>query len=397
MRPIIYISTFFPKESCDATLNKMNSAANISASAFSYSLLSGLAKAVASHLYVINVPPTGPYPFNYKNIMSHKSYTEEYGVEVESIGGLNLYGVQNFSITANIYRSLLQLNIGDADIIVYSANISLLKAAVLYKDKFKDTHITLVVPDLYEDINNNSWLHKSFKEMFLGSFDKLCTFVDAYVLLTPQMIERMPVKRPFCVVEGIYNPSECRNNGSDTGRFTILYTGMLYEKFGVKNLIDAVCSLTIPNIELVICGSGDLEQYIIRKASVDKRIVFLGVIPRDQVLALQSNASLLVNPRQPNGDFTRYSFPSKNIEYLASGVPTLIYELEGIPIEYYRYCFHLSPEEKNVNDLMNKIIDIYNTPKMFRQNLAEQAQKFIYSKKNSHEQCKKIINLINQI
>ena len=38
-----------------------------------------------------------------------------------------------------------------------------------------------------------------------------------------------------------------------------------------------------------------------------------------------------VNPRQNNEEFTKYSFPSKTMEYLASGVPVVAYKLDGIP------------------------------------------------------------------
>ena len=129
----------------------------------------------------------------------------------------------------------------------------------------------------------------------------------------------------------------------------------------------------------------------------DSRIEYLGIVPREKVLQLQSEASLLVNPRQPNGGFTRYSFPSKNIEYLASGTPTLIYELEGIPQEYYQYCYHLSAEEKSVKAFAGKITEIYHTSKEEREKLANDAQQFIFSQKNAPAQCEIIIRLIDSL
>ena len=44
------------------------------------------------------------------------------------------------------------------------------------------------------------------------------------------------------------------------------------------------------------------------------------------------------------------------MEYLASGIPTLIYKLPGIPDEYYQYCFSL--EDLGVEALANKMMDI---------------------------------------
>lgn len=394
MRPIIYLSTFFPPQRPELQKN-MKSAANISASAFSYSMLMGLVATAKERLVVINTPLTGPYPIDFKEIASRGGIFTEYGVPVKSIGAFNLYGLQGSSICRNLVREMVGMKAGVSDILVYSIQLPLLEAAVKYKKKNPGSRIILVVPDLYEDLCGESKLKKKVKSLLFGDYNKLSKEVDGYVLLTPLMIERMPEKKPFCVVEGIYNPTEKRQKKKEGENFTILYTGMLYEKFGVKNLVDAVHSLEMKDIRLKLCGSGELVEYI--KTINDSRIEYLGIVPREKVLQLQSETSLLVNPRQPNGGFTRYSFPSKNIEYLASGTPTLIYELEGIPQEYYQYCYHLSSEEKSVKAFARKITEIYHTSKEEREKLANDAQQFIFSQKNAPAQCEKIIRLIDSL
>ena len=376
----------------------MRSAANISASAFSYSLLSGLAANIGRELSVVNNVPTGPYPIRYKRLYTNGFCSEECGIEVTSVGSFNLYSFQGSSVCNSIYKTLVRLNKGKAVILVYSFQLPLLNAAIKYKRHHKGTKIVLVVPDLFEDINTKSSFRKGIKRLLFGDISKICVDIDGYVLLTEQMIDRMPVRKPYCVVEGIYNPSEKRViTTRKTGSFTILYTGMLYEKFGVKNLIDAVSSLDTLDIRLQLCGSGDLVDYIKEKSIKDPRIEFKGIVPRERVLELQCEASLLVNPRQPNGGFTRYSFPSKNIEYLASGTPTLLYELEGIPQEYYHYCYHLSASQSRVDDLAEMIKRIYDTPLEERTALAKKAQNFIFTEKNAPTQCAKIIHFIENL
>lgn len=393
MTPIIYLSTFFPPRCLDILQYNMKSAANISASAFSYSLLMGLVANNRDNLSVINTPLTGPYPIDYKKYSSSGIITNEYGIDVQSIGMCNFYGIQGISISRRLVRAIKKVSDGKADIIVYSIQLPILRAAVIYKKQNPGSRIFLVVPDLFEDLGGNSHIKKAIKSLLFGDYNKLCQDVDAYVLLTPLMIERMSVRRPYCVVEGIYNPSEKRQAVEGKNGFTILYTGMLYEKFGVKNLIDAVHSLEEKDVKLKLCGSGELVDYI--NSINDTRIEYLGVVPREKVLQMQSEASLLINPRQPNGGFTRYSFPSKNIEYLASGTPTLIYELEGIPSEYFDYCYHLSEKERSVEDLRRMIEYIYMTPEKERTELAAKAKEFILVKKNAPAQAKKIIDFIN--
>ena len=317
-------------------------------------------------------------------------------MRVHSIGMCNLYGIQGMSMSRNASAAIKKEEVGDADILIYSIQLPLLKAAVQYKKQYKKSRIILIVPDLLEDISNPNSAATKVKTALLGDFAQLCQSVDAYVLLTEQMMERMPVKRPYCVVEGIYNPAERRDAGNaQSDVFTVFYSGMLYERFGVKNLIDALGYLNMPDLRLQLCGSGDLEDYIREKAATDPRIEYLGIVPRDRALQLQCNASLLVNPRQPNGGFTRYSFPSKNIEYLASGVPALLYELEGIPQEYFNYCYHLPADRCGAEELAKEIAEIYHAPAPERMELAKRAQAFIATRKNAAVQCAKIVELMD--
>ena len=49
-----------------------------------------------------------------------------------------------------------------------------------------------------------------------------------------------------------------------------------------------------------------------------------------------------VNPRPGAADFTRYSFPSKTLEYLDAGKPVLAYRNDGIPPEYDEHLLYIS-------------------------------------------------------
>ena len=104
---------------------------------------------------------------------------------------------------------------------------------------------------------------------------------------------------------------------------------------------------------------------------------------------------LLVNPRTPEGDFTKYSFPSKNMEYLASGVPALLYRLPGIPDEYYEYCFSLS--ETGVEALRDMLENIISRTEDELEQMGRKARQFILNDKNPQKQVEKIIDLISVI
>ena len=124
------------------------------------------------------------------------------------------------------------------------------------------------------------------------------------------------------------------------GSKTIVYTGTLATKYGVLDLVRAFRLLKDQDCNLIICGSGDADSEIKDYAAADSRIRFLGIVHNELAKTLQNEATVLVNPRKPEGEYTAYSFPSKTMEYLETGNIVVSYRLPGIPKEYEgKICF----------------------------------------------------------
>ena len=399
MKNIIYISSFLPKDIKEEIASKMKNYNFNSADAFSRSFFSGFVENLGGAFSCINILPLGVYPtFNrLKYFKGYKSY--ENGVCINSISYSTIKGYIYYSIFKNLYKELKRNIRRDTEnvFIVYSINIPALKAIIEFKERFSpNSKIILIVPDLLEHMANTKLSRIKMKLMHGVNdyFEK----IDGYVLLTEFMKEKIHTDKPFCVIEGIYNNNEDRKiyiNNSD--KKTIFYSGMLYVKYGVKNLIDAFTQIHDKNYRLQICGCGELEDYIKHIALTDNRIEFLGLIPREETLKLQSEADLLVNPRQPVEEFTKYSFPSKNIEYLVSGTPVLIYELDGIPKEYYNYCFHIDRKHIECYYLTKEIKRILSKPEEELRLMGDKARNYILNEKNCKKQVQKIVQLINHI
>ena len=224
--------------------------------------------------------------------------------------------------------------------------------------------------------------------------------MDGYVLLSKYMVEMLPVgNKPWTIVEGIFNDNEKIFSKDLTGKInnikTIFYSGTLAKRYGIQNLVEAFSLIKNPNIRLIICGAGDSEKVIQQYSQKDNRIIYKGQILREEVMKYQKQSTLLINPRTPEGEFTKYSFPSKTMEYLASGTPTLLYKLPGIPEEYYHYCFTI--EHLGVEFLKKKIEEILMMDMDQLRDFGSNARKFILEKKNPIEQAKKIVQLIMRI
>jgi glycosyltransferase involved in cell wall biosynthesis len=88
-------------------------------------------------------------------------------------------------------------------------------------------------------------------------------------------------------------------------------------------LVHAFIDANVGNSELHLYGDGDFADELEEIARNNERIKYFGVKPNDYVVAEQLKVILLVNPRPTNEEYTRYSFPSKNMEYMVSGTPVL--------------------------------------------------------------------------
>lgn len=396
---IVYCSNFFQPSQYDFFAKNNKNFNPYSAHNLSFAIFEGLSQLLNyEELSVINIPPIGFFPKLSSVPIVSPSLDTLRGITIRSLGYKNFYLYQHYDIYKQFCKILEQQKInGKCVYLVYGICFPLLKALLKFKKNNSNIKIVLIIPDFIEDMYQTS-LKNRIRFAIQGPIQSIYEEIDGYVLLTEQMTDKVGKEKPYCVVEGVYNSQEERINCSKSNspkRF--FYSGMLFEKFGVKNMIDAFCQLTNPNLRLQVCGCGDLEEYIKEKAAEDMRIEFLGMLPRTDVLELQSKATILVNPRQPVGDFTKYSFPSKTIEYMASGTPLLMYKLPGIPEEYYEYCYWLDNEHLTVFDLKEKMQQLLDTPLSDLIKKGRDAKDFILNKKNSKEQCKKIVRVIEQL
>lgn len=217
---------------------------------------------------------------------------------------------------------------------------------------------------------------------------------DGYILLTPYMNEIVnQKKRPYMVMEGI--ASKIENLEASERRKAILYAGGLTEDNGIKILLEGFVKLNRSDIELWICGEGPLEKVIREYADNYKNILFWGVVSNEKVQLLERQAMLLISPRLSNNIFTKYSFPSKTIEYMSTGTPTVLTKLAGIPDEYFNYVYVLKEETaQGVEQMISGILE--QSPEE-RSRIGIEAQKFVLQRKNSSAQAKKVIQFMKRI
>ncbi|MBE6242657.1 MAG: glycosyltransferase family 4 protein [Bacteroidales bacterium] len=402
---IIMVGGIFPPQIYQDIVYNSVGCVQYAADALQKAIIYGLA-ANKMDFTLVNAPFVGSYPKRYK-VPYIESFSFNYEtlyatVNAKNVGFCNLSVIKLVSRYHTMKRELIKHIKSSGDkgntLLIYSVHSPFLKACVEVKKRFPSTRIALIVPDLPEYMSDDKSLVRKLASYVNESLlDRLYKYVDGYVLLSKYMCDRLPVgKKPWTVVEGVYDSvNEIEPLQHKTCVRYILYTGTLAARYGIQTLVKAFAGISDPSVRLYICGEGDSRPMIEEWTCKDSRIIYKGQVTREEALMLQKNATLLVNPRTPEGDFTKYSFPSKNMEYLASGVPTLLYRLPGIPEEYYEYCFNLS--ETGVEALRDMLEDVIARSEEELEQMGRKARQFILNDKNPQKQVKKIIDLISVI
>lgn len=384
---------------------------------------------------VLNMPGVGAYPFLYRSPFYKGSGTsiskDGLDVLVNDLGFCNIvYLKRHFKYRTlckairKVFHRKTEMVAEDSScnsredlsnepiVITYGIDESCLRALYRLRSEGYGFTSVLIVPDLEgmtEKVNHPLYriadrknTHTPFKA------------VDGFVFISPFMVERLQTEgKPWIVVEGLYAaensllpyPLKCKcedipssiSLNSEKSNFYpqlsgnyIMYSGELSERNGILRLLKAFSMIEDKNLKLVFSGGGECGQDIKQAALADRRIVYTGQIAHEYVLFLQRQAMMLVNPRLPLETFTRYSFPSKTLEYLASGVPVIMYNLDTLPDEYRSVC--LFPKDFSIEALRDSICSVAAMSSGQRNEIGGRGQKMILQHKNAAIQSRKILD-----
>lgn len=180
---------------------------------------------------------------------------------------------------------------------------------------------------------------------------KLMPRFDGLMVVNQRIIEDFAPQAPFIRLEGGVPESILQHTANlpaaldrAGASFTIVATGTFNEANGFMDILEAFSLLRGDGYRLRIAGTGPLEGVIKQAVEQDSRIEYYGYLSFEQVLALYSTADVLVNMRLTERINTNYFFPSKTLEYLASGVPVITTCTGHIAEAYSDFAFLLRDE-----------------------------------------------------
>lgn len=225
-------------------------------------------------------------------------------------------------------------------------------------------------------------------------------FFDGLVVLTDAISEDFAPKVKAIKVEGGVDearaPVTKSNRHTQSERtFTFMYAGGLSPFNGVQLLLDGFALLNGEQYRLVVAGSGPEEATVRAAVAGDARIEYLGVLNHERLYAQYELADALINPRPSGRRSNRYVFPSKLLEYLATGKPVVTTATVEIAKEYGAYVVTI--EDETPEGLARTLSEVACRESTDLQELGEAARRFVLGEKTWRAQGRRIASFLQRV
>lgn len=396
---VLYISTFVNKTTLSSLEETVRGEITVSANKYSELIRKGLEADQRIDLKCIFTPSIGDYSITKIGYYyPKKDRNDPVGIYLSCI---NIVVLKQLIITLKIFFYTLHWFIANFFVkekIVMFSSIQLPFLIAVLPFKMFRLKIVSFVPDLPNFQYNYTTIDGNIKKFILPLYIVLCNFlyhiISYFVYITKHMVVKFP-KRPYMIMEGLVEKRISKNIVHKLPVFSVMYAGALYETMGIKKLLEAI-ELMEYNAAIVFYffGKGDMTSLIQEKSKTDKRIVYGGVVPNEEILLFEKKVNLLINPRPTNQKYTKYSFPSKLMEYMLSGTPILTTKLAGIPECYYDKMYFID-DETSIG-MKGAIEACMNKPRTELMQFGEVAKEYVLSNKNYIHQIVKVILDVNE-
>jgi glycosyltransferase involved in cell wall biosynthesis len=387
---ILYISSY-PIKYFEELITKDNRSTSLPSQRFNHLMVKGL-NDNGNNVTVLST-------FNHLEFLNRKTYSKfltiyENSIKYDFIPFLKIFIIGKIFTYISIYRYLKKWNFENPN---GSIIIDILKPYSFIVAKYhKQNSFIEIVTDLPEHLLNNYGKYNKLKnKIILEQYMKLLNKATQFIFLTEHMNSKINTKnKSYRIIEGLIEPSFYKPTLKKESIYKkiCLYSGSLQKKYGIQNLVKAFLKPTLSSYELHLYGSGDYENELSNIIKKNSNIKYYGVLSNEIVLERQKHATILINPRPTKEEFTYYSFPSKNLEYMVSGRPVLTTKLGGMPEEYLDYVIII--EDESEDGIANTILNVFKMSDKKLDKIGEKSKQFVEKYKNHIVQTKKILDLI---
>lgn len=165
--------------------------------------------------------------------------------------------------------------------------------------------------------------------LYFGVAIGFLNLLDGFLLFQEEAAKELRLKRPYLVIRpgadvGDVIRHKFRNPEDE---FIVTYIGSLMEHNGIRQLLAGFGKCDATRFRLRVFGTGPLAVDVRSFAQADCRVHYGGLINGSDVAKQMRRADLLVCLRDTDDYVSKFAFPSKLWECMASGVPTMASDL----------------------------------------------------------------------
>ena len=275
--------------------------------------------------------------YSYIGLNVEASVRAELGGEMDGV----TYFYKSNKLLASVlkYKKAVRGALRDADcIITYNVVYAWMFCPILAKRMRKKS--MLILADYSPEEAYSGRIRRRYAKIQLNIIKKY----DIVIGLSEKTKALLNPTQKFICVEGGIDQTVYdffRDSTNTVGKVTrFMYAGLLEPVTGIDRLVEAFVRIDNPDMRMCISGKGTLKDKIIAAGERDSRIEYLGCVPYEEYLWNLKNADVLVNPRNMDMPENENNFPSKIMEYLATGKPIISTKFPGYEkfSEYITFC-----------------------------------------------------------
>lgn len=305
---------------------------------------------------ISNVEALSYIPYIDKEIESFKECEDIDGIKVNYIKKISYKNYVNLMV--NYFRKLDELLRNKDSILLYNFNyINLFTLYLARRNKVKSF---LILADHDDAKSQRNILKKIIIKLYELNIKKF----DGVIFLSESLSKRIQTKDKIVIEGGIqvekYNKLKCPM--IDNNIIKVMYSGSLENVSGIDIYLESIKKIKNKNIEFIFTGKGSLVELIKNQSIKDNRIKYKGMVSEEEYYKLLEEANILINSKNMNLPENINNFPSKVLEYLASGRVIISTEFSGKERFQDNIIFTKSTNDAlstNINKTVNSYRDIY--------------------------------------
>ncbi len=400
---ILFLGSMMSPEMADRITLNSRVKPSVAPVNFQRNLLKGFS-ACGDEIAVRSLPPFATFPGSKILALGRKKETYYGGISGRFLPVINLPGIKQITTLISAFFSVLGWCVKNSRekekcVLVYGQNAFIALPQIFLCKLFGVKSCNIITDPIRYVTGYDS--APGWKKLLLKSqwavMDSLKRKYSAFVFLTEAMVEEyVRGDQPYILLEGIgdvsiFDPIPAAEKAQPPA---VMYAGALTRGFGIPALLQAIAK-SQQAAQFWFFGGGDCEAEIRQAEKNDPRIRFFGKVPWLELLQHMQEASLLVSVKPVGEMHSRYQFPSKIMEYMASGTAVAATRVAGIPQEYFNYVYPIDRDDADgIAEALEKIL----ANSLEKLNEAGAAgRQFIAEQKNCFIQAERVHRLLRDL